>query len=90
MEKGNIISYIFGQPGNDTTHGIVTRVENNKLDFYDVVFGMMIKDVEINSQIWIAKDEGKNIFWQDATGEKVIRKNVKEECEKYILNQKHF
>lgn len=87
VEEGNIISFIFSQPGNDTTYGIVIKSENNKFDFYDVVFGIIIKGCEIDEDFRVLQDKGESIYWDDITGEKTIRKNCKEECEKYISNQ---
>lgn len=42
---GDPVSFVFGQPGNDTTFGVVTAIRGDAADFWDACFWMQITDV---------------------------------------------
>lgn len=52
---GDVVGYIFGQPGNDTTYLVLTDVREADASAYDCTFDFTLESVRLD-QVWRATE----------------------------------
>ena len=55
MKKGDIVGYVFAQPGNDTTYLVLTDVRETDVTAWDIVFCIELESVRWDC-LWLATE----------------------------------
>ena len=53
--EGDVVGYIYAQPGNDTTYLVLTEVRDEDASAWDCTFDMSVESVRLE-RIWKASD----------------------------------
>ena len=70
FKSGDVVGFIFGQPGNDTTYIVLTAVRSNDADGWDLFFNMKLTGLKL-SKLWFATERELNISGVFAPGRPV-------------------
>jgi hypothetical protein len=58
IKIGSCITFVFGQPGDDTSQGYVTKIENGIVNFIDIWFNIPCKEKLEN--VWLTTQQELN------------------------------
>ena len=67
FKSGDVVGFVFGQPGNDTTYIVLTAVRANDADGWDLFFDMKLTELKL-SKLWLATERELDIRGVFATG----------------------
>ena len=70
LKRGDLVGFVFGQPGNNTTYVLLTAVRSDDADGWDLFFDMELKGLEL-SQLWVATERDLEIRGVFAPGKPV-------------------
>jgi hypothetical protein len=48
IQAGDVLAFVFAQPGNDTTYLLVESIEGQKATCWDLMFWMAVADIDIS------------------------------------------
>ena len=55
IQVGDVVGFVYAQPGNDTTYMLVESIDGDRANCWDVGFEMPVANVEL-SKLWKASE----------------------------------
>lgn len=59
LKRGDVVGFVFAQPGNDTTYMVLTDVRAENADAWDLSFDMEVKALKLD-KLWAARESEMN------------------------------